>query len=163
MLYYLRGTISNVACPSPKEEMVMEAMAMVETVMVAVMVEMEMVLAEMVPVETAVPELVSVVYLVTWKMGWTWYMGCLNTLRPKQNGQPFPDDLFKLIFVNENVWTSIEISQKFVHEGPINNIPALVEKMASRRPGDKPLSEPMTVSLLTHICVTRPQWVNTPD
>ena len=29
-----------------------------------------------------------------------------------------------------------------------------------RRPGDKPLSEPMMVSLLTHICVTRPQWVN---
>ena len=27
-------------------------------------------------------------------------------------------------------------------------------------PGDKPLSEPMMVSLLTHICVTRPQWVN---
>ena len=32
--------------------------------------------------------------------------------------------------------------------------------MAWRRPGDKPLSEPMMVSLLTHICVTRPQWVN---
>ena len=53
---------TNVASPSPKEEMVMEAMAMVETVMVAVMVEMEMVLAEMVPVETAVPELVSAIY-----------------------------------------------------------------------------------------------------
>ena len=32
--------------------------------------------------------------------------------------------------------------------------------MAWRRPGDKPLSEPMTVKLLTHICVTRPQLVN---
>ena len=32
--------------------------------------------------------------------------------------------------------------------------------MAWRRPGDKPLSEPMMVSLLTHICITRPQWVN---
>ena len=31
--------------------------------------------------------------------------------------------------------------------------------MAWRRPGDKLLSEPMMVSLLTHICVTRPQWV----
>ena len=30
---------------------------------------------------------------------------------------------------------------------------------AWRRPGDKPLSEPMVVNLLTHICVTRPQWV----
>ena len=27
------------------------------------------------------------------------------------------------------------------------------------RPGGKPLSEPMIVSLPTHICVTRPQWV----
>ena len=31
--------------------------------------------------------------------------------------------------------------------------------MVWRRPGDKPLSEPMMVSLMTHICVTRPQWV----
>ena len=42
----------------------------------------------------------------------------------------------------------------------IYNIPALVQIMAWRRPGDKPLSEPMMVSLLMHICVTRPQWVN---
>ena len=32
--------------------------------------------------------------------------------------------------------------------------------MAWRRPGDKPLSEPMMVKLLTYICITRPQWVN---
>ena len=32
--------------------------------------------------------------------------------------------------------------------------------MAWRRPGDKPLSEPMMVRLPTHICVTRPQWFN---
>ena len=32
--------------------------------------------------------------------------------------------------------------------------------MAWRRPGDKPLSEPMMVSLPMHICITRPQWVN---
>ena len=31
--------------------------------------------------------------------------------------------------------------------------------MAWRCPGDKPLSEPKMVSLPTHICVTRPQWV----
>ena len=47
----------------------------------------------------------------------------------------------------------------FVPKGPINNIPALVQIMAWRRPGDKPLSEPIMVSLLTRICVTRPQWV----
>ena len=62
----------------------------------------------------------------------------------------------KRIFLNENVRISIMISLKFVPKGPINNIPALVQIMAWRRSGDKPLSEPMMVSLLTHICVTRP-------
>ena len=32
--------------------------------------------------------------------------------------------------------------------------------MAWRCLGDMPLSEPMMVSLPTHICVTQPQWVN---
>ena len=84
----------------------------------------------------------------------------LNTLRPRQNGRHFPDDIFRWIFLNENVWISIEISLKFVPRGPINYIPTLVQVMAWRRPGDKPLSEPMMVRLPTHICVTRPQWVN---
>ena len=33
--------------------------------------------------------------------------------------------------------------------------------MAWRQPGDKSLSKPMMGSLLTHICVTGPQWFNT--
>ena len=84
-----------------------------------------------------------------------------NTLRPRQNGRRFPDDIFKCIFLNENEWISLKISLKFIPKVRINNIPALVQIMAWRRSGDKPLSEPMIVSLLTHICVTRPQWVNT--
>ena len=84
----------------------------------------------------------------------------LNTLRPRQNGRHFADDIFKCIFLNQNVWISSKISLKFVLKGPINNIPALVQIMAWRRPGDKPLSEPMMVNLPTHICVSRPQWVN---
>ena len=44
-------------------------------------------------------------------------------------------------------------------KGPINNIPSLVQIMAWCRSCDKPLSEPMVVSLLKHICVTGPQWV----
>ena len=83
----------------------------------------------------------------------------LNTLRPRQNGRHFADDTFKRIFVNENVSIFIEISLKFVPKDPINNIPALVQIMAWRRPGDRPLFEPMMISLPTHICVTRPQWV----
>ena len=61
-----------------------------------------------------------------------------NTLRPRQNGHHFTDDIFKWIFLNENVWISINISL-FVPRGPINNIPTLVQVMAWRRPGDKPL------------------------
>ena len=34
------------------------------------------------------------------------------------------------------------------------------EYLILHRSGDKPLSEPMMVSLMTHICVARPQWVN---
>ena len=85
---------------------------------------------------------------------------CVNTLRPRQNGRHFPDDIFKCILLNENVWIPIQISLEFVPKGPINNIPSLVQIMAWRRSGDKPLSEPMMVSFFTHICVTRPQWVN---
>ena len=75
-----------------------------------------------------------------------------NTLRPRQNGRHFADDTFIHIFINENVWI-------FVPKGLVNNIPALVQIMAWRRPGDKSLSEPMMVNILTYICVTRPQWV----
>ena len=59
----------------------------------------------------------------------------------------FPDDIFKCIFLNENVWISIKISLKVVPKVQINNIPTLVQIMAWCRPGDKPLSEPMMVSL----------------
>ena len=86
--------------------------------------------------------------------------GRVNTLRPRQNGRHFPDDIFKCNFLNENGWVLIPIPLKFVPNGQINNIPTLVQIMAWRRSGDKPLSEPMMVSLLTHIRVTRPQWVN---
>ena len=87
-------------------------------------------------------------------------VGFVNTLRWRQNGHHFADDIFKCMFLNENVWILIKISLKFIPKGPINNIPALVQIMAWRRSGDKPLSEPMMVRLLTHICVARPQWIN---
>ena len=88
-----------------------------------------------------------------------WARDTINSLRPRPNRRHFADDIFKCIFENENEWISPRISLKFVPKVQINNIPALVQIMAWRRPGDKPLSEPMTVILSTHICVTRPQWV----
>ena len=43
--------------------------------------------------------------------GWSHYrLELLNTLRPKQNGRRFPDDMIlKIIFLNENMWISIKI------------------------------------------------------
>ena len=36
------------------------------------------------------------------------------TLRSRQNGRHFLDDILKCIFLNENVWISVKISFKFV-------------------------------------------------
>ena len=84
----------------------------------------------------------------------------VNTLRLKQNGHHFPYNILKWIFLNENVWILINISLNLVPMGPINNIPVMVQMMAWRRLGGKPLSEPMMHSFMTHIFVTRSQWVN---
>ena len=106
--------------------------------------------------------------LYQWLRARLWRFSCITAgvtvvmcwhIEAETNGRHFVDDIFKRIFFNENVWSSIKISLKFVPKGPINKILALFQIMAWRRPGDKPLSEAMLVSLLTHICVIRPQWV----
>ena len=71
----------------------------------------------------------------------------------------FQKTLSKCIFFSKNVLILLRISLRFVPNGPINNIPALFQIIAWRRPGDKPLSKPMVVGLLAHICDTRSQWV----
>ena len=75
-------------------------------------------------------------------------LNSVNILRMRQNGRHFQEDIFQHIFVNENEWISIKISLKFVPKCQINTILALVQIMAWCRPGDKPLSQPMTL----------PQW-----
>ena len=66
----------------------------------------------------------------------------------------------KMVAISQmTITNAINISLKFVSKGQIYNIPSLVQIMAWRWPGDKPLSEPMMVSLLKHTCITRPQWV----
>ena len=95
-----------------------------------------------------------------WNVRWCYSLkAAINTLRPRRNGRYFADDIFNCIFLNENAWFSLKILLMFVPKVWIDNIPALFQIMAWRRPGDKPLSEPMMVNLLTHICVTPPQWV----
>ena len=55
---------------------------------------------------------------------------------PGQNGHHFPVDIFKCIFVNEKICILIP-------NGPNDNKSALVQVMAWRQTGDKPLSEPI--------------------
>ena len=81
-----------------------------------------------------------------------------NILRPRQNCPHFADDIFKCIFLNE---FSFKISLKFVPKVQNENIPTLFQIMTWHCPGNKPLSEPMTGNLLTHIFITRRQWVKT--
>ena len=51
------------------------------------------------------------------------------------------DEIFKCIFMKENDRIPIHISLKFVPRSPIDNKAALVQAMAWRRTGDKPLPE----------------------
>ena len=80
----------------------------------------------------------------------------LNTLGPGQSGSHLSVDI--LIFLNKNLWLSITISWQFVPSGPINNILALVQIMAWRSPGNKPLFKPM-ILVCWRTYVTRPQWL----
>ena len=66
---------------------------------------------------------------------------------PGQNGRHFVEDIFRYIFMNEMFCILIKISLKFIPKGQIDNNQALVEIMAWRRKGNKPLSEPMLIRL----------------
>ena len=102
----------------------------------------------------------------------------LSMLRPSQNSRHFPDYIFKCIDLNENVWISLKFGGwgwggvvvgwgggcpiNIGSWGGVGGVQlTLVQIMVWRRPGDKPLAEPMMVSLLMHIyiCVSRSQWV----
>ena len=81
---------------------------------------------------------------------WSYWQNCvgmicqvLNSSLPEQNDCHFEDNIFKCIFMNGKVCLWIQISLKFVPKGPIDNKSMLVQVMAWRRGGDKPLTEPM--------------------
>ena len=58
------------------------------------------------------------------------------------------DDISKWIFLNENDRIPTQISLKFVPKSLIYNKPALVQVMAWRRTGDKPLPEALIAQLI---------------
>ena len=71
----------------------------------------------------------------------------INSSPPGKNGRHFPDDILKCMFMNEKFCIFIQIALKFAPKCPIKNIPVLLQIMAWRRSGDKPLSEPMLTQL----------------
>ena len=78
------------------------------------------------------------------RQGGSWH------IEAKTKWPPFSRRHFQIHFLE---WKCMNVDWKFTEISPINNIPALVQIMAWRWPGDKPLSEPMLVSLLRHTCV----------
>ena len=56
--------------------------------------------------------------------------------------------IFKCISLNENGRIQIQISLKFAPMSPIDNKAALVQVMAWRRTGDKPLPEAMLIQFI---------------
>ena len=83
----------------------------------------------------------------------------LTTLRQRQHGRHFADDIFKRIFLNENVLISINISLKFIPKGPLDNMSALVQIMAWWWKGSSHYLNQWWLNLMMHIRVTQPQWV----
>ena len=83
------------------------------------------------------------------KSGFQMSLSCIMSLkiilsilwgRDKMAGL-FADNIFKRIFLKEDWWISINIWLQIVPRGPFNNIPSLVQIMAWRWTGDKPLFE----------------------
>ena len=116
----------------------------------------------------AVLKTVVGIQIVAFSLKFHWHLfpsaspSAFNTLRSRQDGRHFANDFFERIFLNENVLISINILLKFIPKAPIDNIPTLAQIVACRLIVAKPLSEPTLVywsGLLTHICVTPPQWV----
>ena len=58
------------------------------------------------------------------------------------------DNILKCIFLNKNDKIGIQISLKLVPRSPIDNTSALVQVMAWRRTGDKPLPESVMMQFI---------------
>ena len=88
------------------------------------------------------------------------YHQTLNTMRPRENGCHFTDNIFKCIFLNENVWIAIRIPLKFVPWVPIDNKPSLVQIMVWRlkQATSHCMNQWWPISL-TRIYTTHCQWV----
>ena len=68
---------------------------------------------------------------------------CFKTMRLRQNGWHFADNISKFIFLHETYYILNIISMKFVSKSPLNNNWVLVEITAWYWTNNKPWSEPM--------------------
>ena len=73
------------------------------------------------------------------------------TLRLRQSGRHFADDISKITFLYEICCILIKISMKFFTRGPINMKSASVQITAWHKTDDKPLSEPMMANFMPHL------------
>ena len=84
----------------------------------------------------------------------------VNTLRQWQNGRHFVNDIFKCFFLNRNVWIPIEISLKFNPGVQLTIFQHWFSQWLGNRCHSHCLNQWWLPSLPTHICFTRPHWVN---
>ena len=74
--------------------------------------------------------------------GDTYMVGHVTHLPLDKMAANLADNIFRCIFMNEKFCFSIWISLKFVPRGQIDNWSALIQVMACRWTGNKPLPEP---------------------
>ena len=98
---------------------------------------------------------------LTEKFDFKWRHIWSNSL--KHWGRAKMADIFQTTFLKARYWMKMyKFRLRFLGRLFLG-VPALVQMITWRRAGDEPLTEPMMICLLTHICVTRPQWVKDCD
>ena len=100
------------------------------------------------------PILAQIFYISTWRHRPQW----VNLFKTRQIRRHFADAIFKIILLNESCFISTQISLKFVL-----GVKLIISLHWSREFGAEPATShnlnQWCISLVTHICVTRPQWV----
>ena len=66
-----------------------------------------------------------------------------KALRPRQNGRHSAIDIFKLLFLSENILIFIDISPKLIPKVSIDNTLALVQSIALHLTGNEAIGELM--------------------
>ena len=94
-------------------------------------------------------------------VSWLFTGSRLLLLEAATKWSPFSRWHFEMYFLGRKWMNFDKNSIEVCSRGLTDNIPVLVQIMAWRRPGDRPLPKPIMVSLLAHIWVVRPQPIIT--